>query len=189
MAESLLLAVGVEAALASTIGTVVSGIGTLVSVGTGIAGVISSSNQASAQAEMARLAAERGSITAQMELVRGQQEANRIRETMLKTLATQRARYAGAGIVLDSGTPATLEEATTAEADRETQIVQTNAGMRSSAARLDAANQATRAALLDDKADTLLWTGIGSSLASGLTRANSLAALASGDKIGSKLLS
>lgn len=189
MVESVLLAVGVEAATAATIGTAVSGLGTLLSVGTGIAGAISSSNQSAAQAELARLAAQSGTITAEMEILRGQQEANRIRENMLKTLATQRARYAGAGIVLDSGTPATVQEATTEEADRETQIIQTNAGMRAATARIAAANQEARANLLDDQADSLLWGGIGSALSRGLTRTNAIADLLPGRKVGDKLLS
>jgi len=189
MAESLLLAIGVEAATAATVGSVVTGLGTLLSVGTGIVGAINQSNQQQAQAEMARLQAQSGMITAEMEMVKGQLEANRIRETLMKTLASQRARYASAGIVLDSGTPSTVAEQTTEEADRETEVAQTSAGMRAASLRIAALNQEARASLLDDQADWTLIGGIGGALTRGISSTSRLADLLPGTpKVGSQLL-
>jgi len=186
MAEMLLLAAGVSASTAATIGSVVSGLGTLLTVGTGIAGAISSSNQMNNQAQLARLQAESGMITAEMEMVKGQLEANRIRESLMKTLASQRARYASAGIVLDSGTPSTVAEQSTEEADRETQVAQTSADMKAASARIAAANQETKASLLEDSADWALVGGIGGALAKGLTSTSRMVDLMEGSPTGGR---
>lgn len=56
------------------------------------------------------------------EQLRGQEAANQVRETLLRTLATQRAAYAAAGVALDSGTPDTVATETRRQTDRELAI-------------------------------------------------------------------
>jgi len=187
--ETALLALGASASFASGAGAVLGTIGTLASAGFSIVSALNQSQTMNAQAELARISAQSGMITAEMELVKGQQQANQIRENMLKTMASQNARYASAGIVLDSGTPATLSEVTQAEADRETAVVTTNAGMRAASQRIVALNQEGRANLLEDSADWTLISGIGGALvkgATGLARAGDM--LPGTEKIGTRLL-
>lgn len=186
--ETIGLAVTGLGALGSA-GGVIGTVGTLLSAGIGVVSAINQSQAQAQQAELARISAQSGMITAEMEIVRGQQEANRIREATLKTLASQRARYASAGIVLDSGTPATVAEDTTDTADRETAVVTTNAGMRAASQRIVALNQMARAEMLEEQSDWTLIGGVGSAVLKADAGIGRLAATLPGSqKLGDKII-
>ena len=189
MAETALLALGASAEFAAGASTVIGTIGTLASTGIGIISALNQSNTMQAQADLARISGQSGMITAEMELVKGQQQANQIRENLLKTLASQNARYASSGIVLDSGTPATVSDVTSDQADRETTVVTTNAGMKAATQRIVALGQMDRANLLSDQADWTLIGGVGGSLINGAIGLSKTADLIPGSKkLGDKLL-
>ena len=186
--EAIPLALSAVSAIGGSAG-VLGTVGTLLSAGFGIVSAINQSNTLAGQAQLAQITAQSGMITAEMEILRGEQEANKIRENLMKTLSSQRARYAGAGIVLDSGTPATVAEDAMATADRETQVVETNAGMKASAARIAALNASARADMLDSQADWTLVSGVAGSVIKGATGLARLGDTLPGSaKLGDKIL-
>lgn len=114
--------------------------------------VIGAQHQAGVQRSQARMA----DFNATTEAIRGQIQANQTRQAMLRTLATQSARYAGSGLALE-GTPDLVAEQTIAEANRELTIGQSNATIRSEQQRINAQ-------LLNDDA---AWTETGGYLRAG----------------------
>lgn len=126
----------------------------------GVVGAQQQSASQAAQAQMLQLSAESNLVTAQMQRQQGEIEANRIRDQLMKTLAAQTARYAAAGIVLDGGTPATVAEETTRQADRETEIARTGAAFRSAQTGFEAAQQQARASLLQQQSEWSLFGGV-----------------------------
>jgi hypothetical protein len=109
----------------------VAGALALTSAGLGLSGAMSQAAAADAAAQQARLAA-------RQEELRGRDEANTVRRTLMATLSAQNARYAAGGVLLDSGTPADVEDATRAEADRQLTISGGNAALRASDQRANA---------------------------------------------------
>jgi len=83
------------------------------------------------------------------EALRGEQEANRVREALLRTLASNNAARAAAALDV-SGTPATVDEEVMAQAERELRVVAGNAAVRAAEARAAAAlrQSAARVSLL-----------------------------------------
>jgi hypothetical protein len=77
-------------------------------------------------------------FNARQELIRGQFEANKIKENLIRTLATQNAYFGASGIDLGSGTPVDLATETQAQADRELDLVRTNATLLSTTRRFTA---------------------------------------------------
>ena len=104
------------------------------------------------QAALMRIQARQGELAARGEELRGQAEAQSVRETLLRTLAAQQARYAAAGLVLGEGTPLTLEEEAQTEAERQLEVIRTNAQLNAESRRIGAANTEARALLLTDQA-------------------------------------
>ena len=85
-------------------------------------------------------------FAARQELIRGQQQGNALRESLLRALAGQRARFAASGLAPDDGTAMNLQEQTAAQAERELLVQDANATIRSE-------DQRIRGSLLDDGAD------------------------------------
>jgi len=106
--------------------------------------VVGAQRQASAMQSQAAAA----EFNARQELIRGQQQSSQLRESLLRTLASQRSRYAASGLAIDQGTPAQLQDLTAEQAERELAIAGSNATIRSEQQRM-------QASLLEDGAD---WT-------------------------------
>lgn len=104
--------------------------------------VASSQRQAAVQKGQARQA----DFAAEGERIKGLEQSNQLRESLLRTLAAQRSRYAASGLVADEGSAMTLQEQTAARAERELTIQGANTTIRSE-------QQRTQARLLDDSAD------------------------------------
>lgn len=133
-------------AAASTTAATLATIGTYATIASTVAGIglqlASSSRQAALQRGQARMQ----DFAARQELIRGQQQGNALRQSLLRALAGQRARFAASGLAPDDGTALDLQEETAAQADRELTIQDTNSTIRSEDNRI-------RASLLDDGAD------------------------------------
>lgn len=95
----------------------------LASAGLSVGGAMGQSRALQAQAEW-------GEFNASAETVRGQQEANRIRQALLQTLASNNAGRAAAGVEL-SGSAIDVDAEAAEEAERELSIVGSNARVRS----------------------------------------------------------
>lgn len=124
----------------ATVGTVAGTVGSLASAGMAIAG-------SQAQAGAMRNEADRQNLAAQGELLRGQSEANQVRSALLRTLAAQNARAAGAGLALDDGVTATLAD----EAERQAEI---ELGIRRGNTLTAFGDRAMGADALRDRADS-----------------------------------
>lgn len=129
------LAAGVGAAAAPAAGSL---LGTALQTGLALtsAGLSIASGLSQSQAYGNRAMIEE--FNARQELIRGQVEANKIRENLLRTLAAQNAYFGGGGIDTGSGTPIDLANETQAQADRELSIVRENATLLSAQRRLQA---------------------------------------------------
>jgi hypothetical protein len=89
-------------------------------------------------------------FNARQQTVQGLAEGNRVRETMLRTLAAQNAAFGGRGFDLGSGTPVTLADETTAAARRQIETATDNAAIVGGQQQLTAQalrSQATGAAV------------------------------------------
>jgi hypothetical protein len=107
------------------------------------------------QAAQARIAGRQQQIAAQGEEVRGQSAALDLREGLLRTLASQRARYAAAGVALGEATPATLEDATVLDAERQLAMLDANTRLSAASRRLGGAGSDISAGLLSDQASSI----------------------------------
>lgn len=141
------------ASAASAAAPVLGTIGTVASIASpfiGIAGSLASAGlRVSGEQQQVRAAtvqANQQEVAAQQEELRGQESANQVREALLRTIATQRAQYAAAGIALDEGTPQTVEDATRREAERELAIQRGNTAFAAGNSRLNAQLLRDRAA-------------------------------------------
>jgi len=138
---------------ASAVGGAFSAISPFVSGGLALTSAASQIVSGRQQAASQQLQAQQALIQGRSEQLRGEESVNQVREQMLKTLAAQNARYGAAGVVLDDGTPTTMANATTYEADRQTRILRGNASM--------AGTQATqRSLLLQDQAEATQTAGV-----------------------------
>jgi hypothetical protein len=128
----------------------------------------------SGQAALMRVQARQGELSARGEELRGTAEAQSVRETLLRTLAAQQARYSAAGLALGEGTPLTLEEEAQAEAERQLEVIRTQTVLNAEGRRIGAASAETRALLLSDQAAFARLAGplsAGATLAEGGVRA------------------
>jgi hypothetical protein len=125
----------------------------LASAGLGIAGAQQQAATMRLQAGQQRTQAAQTDFSAQQEVLKGREQANQVRGTLLRTLASQNARYAGAGLTLE-GTPETVAEDTINQAERELALLGANSTIRSEGIR-------TQANLLRESAD---WTEGGAPL-------------------------
>lgn len=99
-------------------------------------------------------------FNAGQEKIRGMQDANKIRENLLATLASNSARYAAAGIDLNSGTPETIDIATQEDADRQLELSRTNATILEQQRRMQAAQYRSGA-----KSTSMAgWIGLGTGI-------------------------
>jgi hypothetical protein len=87
---------------------------------------------------------------AQQEMLRGEQQANRVREALLRTLASNNAGRAAAGVEL-SGSALDVDAAAAAAAERELAIVSNNAAAQAAARRASAlaSREAANTAMLE----------------------------------------
>lgn len=131
---------------------ILSAVATAASAGLQLLQANQAAGQAQVQSRLAALQARQGELQARSVEQQGQAAALDVRDALLRTLSAQQARYAAAGIVLGEGTPLSLEEEVTREADRQLDTVRTNTGLAAESARMGAANQQARAALLADQA-------------------------------------
>lgn len=122
------------------------------------------------QAAQARIAGRQQQIAAEGEEVRGQSAALDLREGLLRTLASQRARYAAAGVALGEATPASLEAATITDAERQLDTLAANTRLSAASRRLGGAGSDIGAGLLSDQASGIA-TLAPISAAVGVTRA------------------
>jgi hypothetical protein len=93
---------------------------------------VASGNQQAAGLNAQRQQAE---LEAQQEIIRGKQEGNQLRERLLAAAAAQNAIFGASGLDMGSGTPADIAAETSAEADRELDVIRTNADIRAGSAR------------------------------------------------------
>jgi hypothetical protein len=133
-------------AAASTTAATLGTISAYATIASTIAGIGLQTLSASRQATMQRGQARMQDFAARQELIRGQQQGNALRQSLLRALAGQRARFAASGLAPDDGTALDLQEETAAQADRELTIQDGNSTIRSEDNRI-------RASLLDDGAD------------------------------------
>jgi hypothetical protein len=140
------VATGTSVAAGTTAAATLASIGSYATIASTIAGVglqvLSARQQAAAQRGQAAMT----DFAARQEMIRGQQQGNALRESLLRALAGQRARYAASGLAPDDGTAMNLQEETAAQAERELTIQDSNSIIRSE-------EQRTRASLLADGAD------------------------------------
>lgn len=111
-----------------------------------VAGTATSYMASQQQAAVQRSQSAQADFTAEGERIKGVEQSNQLRESLLRTLAAQRSRYAASGLVADDGTALSLQEQTAARAERELTIQNANTTIR-------AEQQGTTASLLNDSAD------------------------------------
>lgn len=138
------------------IGTIISSVA---SAGLGIMQAQQQAGAMNIQADQQRLQAELQGLQARQEENRGAAEALDVRRNLMRTLGAQNARYAAAGLALDEGTPQVVAEDTQADAVREGRTVETNAALRASGIRTEAAGSRIRATLLNDQASATRTAG------------------------------
>lgn len=132
--------------------TIVSAVAAVASSGLRLLEANQQAGQARAASQMAAIQAQQGQLQARSVEQQGQAAALDVRDTLLRTLSAQQARYAAAGIVLGEGTALTLEEQVQQEGDRQLDTLRVNTGLAAESARIGAANQGARTALLADQA-------------------------------------
>jgi hypothetical protein len=113
-----------------TLGGVLSSALALGSAGLSLGGGLAQQRAMSAQADWQN-------FNAGQEQLRGEQEANRVRDTLLRTLASNNAGRAAAGVEL-SGSALDVDAEAAAAAEREVSIVSGNAAARAGSARASA---------------------------------------------------
>jgi hypothetical protein len=116
-----------------TLGGVLSSALALGSAGMTLGGALNQQRMLSAQAEWS-------DFNATSEQLRGEQEANRVRDTLLRTLASNNAGRAAAGVDL-SGSAIDLDADAAAQAEREVSIVRGNAAARAGSTSAGAQSQ------------------------------------------------
>lgn len=135
---------GLSAACREPISATAAIVGAVTAVAGTAMSFVASQNQAAVQRGQARQA----DFTAESERIRGVEQSNQLRESLLRTLSAQRSRYAASGLVADEGSAMSVQEQTAARAERELTIQDANTTIRSE-------QQRTQASLLNDSAD---WT-------------------------------
>jgi hypothetical protein len=151
-AASAASATAAASAAAAAGATAAAGTSTLATIGTAatiastLAGVGMQVLATQRQAAVQRGQAASADFAARQELIRGQQQGNALRDSLLRTLAGQRARFAASGLEADDGSAGNLQDQTAAQADRELTVQDANSVIRSEENR-------TRASLLTDGAD------------------------------------
>lgn len=108
---------------------------------------------------------------AQAEALRGRQEANQVREALLRTLASNTARFGAAGIMLGEGSVQTVEDDARRAAEVELSIGGANSAQRAAALRIQQAGTQAQA--------------IATRMGAGTTRAN--AAMTESEAAGSRI--
>lgn len=116
-----------------TLGGVLSSALALGSAGLSLGGAMGQARALETQAEW-------GDFNATTETLRGEQEANRVREVLLRTLASNNAGRAAAGVEL-SGSAIEVDAQAAEAAERELDIVGSNARARAAVARAKAQSQ------------------------------------------------
>lgn len=172
--EGIVAAAGAIGSAASTIGSAaafaapyVSAAGALASAGLAISGSQQQSRMFTAQAventRAGNLTLQQSELAARQEELRGREQANQVREALLRTIATQRATYAAAGLEPDEGTPLTVADETRRQAERELEIAGGNTQARAAATRLDGVTRArglfTEAGQLRQRGDAAITAG------------------------------
>jgi hypothetical protein len=133
-------------AAASGTAATLATIGSYATIASTLAGVGMQVLATQRQAAVQRGQAASADFAARQELIRGQQQGNALRDSLLRTLAGQRARFAASGLEADDGSAGNLQDQTAAQADRELTVQDANSVIRSEENR-------TRASLLTDGAD------------------------------------
>lgn len=129
------------AAFGSIASTAMSLAGAGMRVAGGQQGVIAARQQAEAlafQGQQERMRQQQALLQAQSALLTGQTQSNQVRQALMRTLAAQNARYAGAGIALDEGTPASVAEDSERQAEIELGLIETNAKLAAADRRMQA---------------------------------------------------
>lgn len=117
--------VGLTAGVASTVGGLVGA----ASTGFSLLGAIQGGRQQSA---MYKIQAKQSELAARTERLRGAEQVSSIRQKMRSTLATQNALFAGRGVMLADGSPASVAAATGNAAGQDIARAQFGADMRAS---------------------------------------------------------
>lgn len=104
----------------------------------GLFGAMSMIGGASQSAAMMRDQARWAGLQARQEELRGLQESNRMRQSLLETMATQNARWGFAGIDIGAGTPVAAQEAAIREADYQLDTSRDMAATRAASRRATA---------------------------------------------------
>lgn len=150
--------VGLAAVCREPISGTAAIVGAVATVASTAAGVAMQYAGSQRQAAVMRGQSQQADFAAEQERIRGFEQSNQLRESLLRTLASQRSRYAASGLVADEGTALSLQEQTAARAERELTIQDSNSTIR-------AEQQRSQASLLDDSAD---WTATGGTINAGV---------------------
>ncbi len=151
-------AASAAAPVISTIAPFAAVAGSLASAGLQVSGARQQAAALQIQAGQMQQQAQVQDLAAQQEALRGQEASNQVREALRRSLASQNAQYAAAGIVLGEGTPQDVGAETARQAERELAINAGDTAVRVASARSAAANTRTSALLLNDQASSKLST-------------------------------
>lgn len=122
----------------ATLGGILSGTFGLVSAASTILGASQAAKGSQAEGDFAK-------FQARQEEIAGKVEGNRIRQSMLQTMATQRARWGTAGIDLSSGTPLQASADAAGEGNLQLGLSRSDAATRAMARRLSSRQSFQRA--------------------------------------------
>lgn len=138
-AASAATTIGPVTAAASGAATL-SSFGSLIGTGLTAASAFGSIMGGGQEAAMYKAQAKQSELSAKQEELKGRLQADKIRNSLLATLASQRAAFSARGISLGSGTPVNLASQSYNEASKDIELAQFGAGM-ASAAELAQADQ------------------------------------------------
>lgn len=122
-----------------------AGVGTLLSVGTGVMGAMSAINAGKAQSSMYKNQAQQYELNAQLEKIKGRQEALTLKQQRDQNIASINATFAARGVYSGSGTAAQASIESRKNAADAIDMAMFNSTMQSSQLRGQAANLRTEA--------------------------------------------
>jgi hypothetical protein len=138
--------------------------GSLLATGVTAASAFGSIMGGQQQAAVSKSQAKQYELSARAEELKGRDQANRIRESLRSTIASQNAAFASRGIQLGTGTPLALGNVSRNEASRDLQTAQFGSGMAAEAARGTAAQSRATASAQSIKGYADAASSIGGSL-------------------------
>lgn len=102
--------------------------GSLVSNVAGMGSLLTSVQSGRQQAAVYKMQGQQAQMAAQQEELRGREQADKIRQALQRTLASQNATFAARGISPNSGTPRVIANESRSEASRDIELARFGAG-------------------------------------------------------------